>query len=63
MSTTLEESNSPPETANTSEQNNDKEKEKEKEENDKEKDYILLREDFPNYDFSFKVIVIGNSGN
>ena len=65
MSTTLEESNSPPETANTSEQNDDKEKEKEKEkeENNKEKDYILLREDFPNYDFSFKVIVIGNSGN
>ena len=63
MSTTLEESNSPPETENTSEQNDDKEKEKEKEENDKEKDYILLREDFPNYDFSFKVIVIGNSGN
>ena len=62
MSTTLEESNSPPETANTSEQNDDKEKEKEKEENDKEKDYILLREDFPNYDLSFKIIVIGNSG-
>ena len=28
-----------------------------------EKDYELLREDYPNYDLSFKVIVIGNSGN
>ena len=27
-----------------------------------EKDYEILREDFPNYDLSFKVIVIGNSG-
>jgi len=26
------------------------------------KDYELLREDYPNYDLSFKVIVIGNSG-
>jgi hypothetical protein len=31
-------------------------------ENDK-KDYEILREDYPNYDLSFKVIVIGNSGN
>ena len=28
-----------------------------------EKDYELLREDYPNYDLSFKVIVIGNSVN
>ena len=28
-----------------------------------QKDYELLREDFPNYDLSFKVLVIGNSGN
>ena len=28
-----------------------------------EKDYKILREDYPNYDYSFKVIVIGNSGN
>ena len=27
-----------------------------------EKDYEILREDYPNYDLSFKVIVIGNSG-
>ena len=27
------------------------------------KDYEILREDYPNYDLSFKVIVIGNSGN
>jgi hypothetical protein len=25
--------------------------------------YEILREDYPNYDLSFKVIVIGNSGN
>ena len=31
--------------------------------NSAKKDYELLREDFPNYDLSFKVIVIGNSGN
>ncbi len=28
----------------------------------KNKDYELLGEDYPNYDFSFKIIVIGNSG-
>ena len=28
-----------------------------------QKDYEILKEDFPNYDLSFKVIVIGNSGN
>jgi len=28
-----------------------------------QKDYEILREDYPNYDLSFKVIVIGNSGN
>ena len=27
-----------------------------------QKDYEILREDYPNYDLSFKVIVIGNSG-
>jgi hypothetical protein len=26
-------------------------------------DYEILREDYPNYDLSFKVIVIGNSSN
>ena len=29
---------------------------------DSQKDYELLKEDYPNYDLSFKVIVIGNSG-
>ena len=33
----------------------------EKEKNDK--GYEILREDYPNYDLSFKIIVIGNSGN
>ena len=28
----------------------------------KDKDYEILGEDIPNYDLSFKVIVIGNSG-
>ena len=28
-----------------------------------EKDYEILREDYPNSDLSFKIIVIGNSGN
>ena len=27
-----------------------------------EKEYEILREDYPNYDLSFKIIVIGNSG-
>ena len=55
MSETVEESKTPLESSNTPEVKDEKEKEK-------EKDYIILREDFPNYDFSFKVIVIGNSG-
>ena len=29
---------------------------------EKEKDYEILREDFPHYDLSFKLIVIGNAG-
>jgi hypothetical protein len=34
------------------------------ESNDQENlDYEILREDYPNYDLSFKVIVIGNSSN
>ena len=34
-----------------------------KENKEKEESYEILREDFPNYDLSFKVIVIGDSGN
>ena len=26
------------------------------------KDYEILGEDYPSYDYSFKIIVIGNSG-
>ena len=37
------------------------EQEQEKE-NQNNKDYEILREDYPNYDLSFKIIVIGNSG-
>ena len=40
---------------------NPEENEQEKE-NQNNKDYEILREDFPNYDLSFKIIVIGNSG-
>ena len=47
-------------TTNTDEEIEQNEKDKSAE---KEKDYELLREDYPNYDLSFKVIVIGNSGN
>ena len=31
-------------------------------ENNENKDYEILRDDYPSYDLSFKVIVIGNSG-
>ena len=39
---------------------NEGENEQEKDQNDK--GYEILREDYPNYDLSFKIIVIGNSG-
>jgi len=32
------------------------------EKTDEEKEYEILKEDYPNYDLSFKIIVIGNSG-
>ena len=38
------------------------EQKEEEEENQTNKEYEILREDFPNYDLSFKIIVIGNSG-
>ena len=34
----------------------------ESENKEEETDYEILREDYPNYDLSFKIIVIGNSG-
>jgi len=34
----------------------------EKKEEQNDKGYEILREDYPNYDLSFKIIVIGNSG-
>lgn len=33
-----------------------------KEDIEEEKDYEILKEDYPNCDLSFKIIVIGNSG-
>ena len=38
--------------------------EENEQENEKQnnKEYEILREDYPNYDLSFKIIVIGNSG-
>ena len=41
---------------------NTDEKEPEQEAPQNDKEYEILREDYPNYDLSFKVIVIGNSG-
>ena len=38
---------------------NEGENESQKEE---EKGFEILKEDYPNYDLSFKIIVIGNSG-
>ena len=51
MTSTIEESNTtqPNPTPNPEEKN-------------KKLDYELLREDYPTFDLSFKVIVIGNSG-
>ena len=41
---------------------NEGENESKKEEEQDVKDYEILREDYPKYDHSFKIIVIGNSG-
>ena len=41
---------------------NTDEKEPEQEASQNDKEYEILREDYPNYDLSFKIIVIGNSG-
>ena len=46
------------ENENPSTQEGETEKETEK----KDAEYEILREDYPNYDLSFKIIVIGNSG-
>ena len=43
----------------SNQEENEKENENEK---TNDKGYDILREDFPNYDLSFKIIVIGNSG-
>ena len=44
----------------TNENEVEEKKEDQNEQNDK--GYEILREDYPNYDLSFKIIVIGNSG-
>ena len=36
--------------------------EEEKEQKDEEKEYEILKEDYPNNDLSFKIILIGDSG-
>ena len=46
----------------STEETESKEQEQETKKEEIQKDYELLREDYPNYDLSFKVIVIGNSG-
>ena len=48
--------------SNENENGSTQEAETEKETEKKEAEYEILREDYPNYDLSFKVIVIGNSG-
>ena len=45
----------------SNQEENEKENENENEKTN-DKGYEILREDFPNYDLSFKIIVIGNSG-
>ncbi len=39
-----------------------KQKEEKEEKQPKDENIEILREDYPNYDLSFKIIVIGNSG-
>ena len=39
-----------------------KQKEDKEEKQPKDENIEILREDYPNYDLSFKIIVIGNSG-
>ena len=41
---------------------NEEENIPQKEQNQNNQDIEILREDYPNYDLSFKIIVIGNSG-
>jgi hypothetical protein len=48
--------------SNENENGSTQEAETEKETEKKEAEYEILREDYPNYDLSFKIIVIGNSG-
>ena len=48
--------------SNENENPSTQEGETEKETEKKDAEYEILREDYPNYDLSFKIIVIGNSG-
>ena len=61
--TTAEEKESTPEEITQNKEKEEKEENQEKEKEKEEEPYEILREDFPNYDLSFKIIVIGNSGN
>ena len=36
--------------------------EQKEEEKEEEKEFEILRDDYPNFDLSFKIIVIGDSG-
>ena len=44
------------------EETKEEKKEEKEEEKESNPDYEILREDFPHYDLSFKLIVIGNAG-
>ena len=61
--TTAEEKESTPEEITKNKEKEEKEENQEKEKEKEEEPYEILREDFPNYDLSVKIIVIGNSGN
>ena len=46
----------------TKEEETKEEQKEEKANENKEQDFEILREDYPHYDISFKIIVIGNAG-
>ena len=48
--------------SNENEKGSTQEAETENETQKKDAEYEILREDYPNYDLSLKIIVIGNSG-
>ena len=60
--TTEEKESTPEEIRKKREEKENQDSKENHEKEEKQEDYEILREDFPNYDLSFKIIVIGNSG-